>query len=355
MKLLKLILITIILVSMIVGIGLAEEKIKVAFIYGTPHNDGGWAQKHDEGRIYLENTLPYVVTNYSECVPEDSSSEKVIRDYCNQGYDVIFTCGFGYMNFAYNVAQEYPDVIFQQCTGYLTAKNMSVYFGKAYQPTYLSGLVAGMMTKSNYIGFVSAFSIANVRRRVNAFTIGVREVNPNAKVHLVWLNTWFDPGREAEAARTFIANGADVIAIHMDDPSVMIEAEKAGIWGIGWDSDMSIYAPDTVLTSPVWNWGPYYVQVLEDVYNGTWKSESYWGEMSTGIIDLAPYGPMVPNNVIEYVEKRRQEILDGTFEPFTGPLYDQDGNLLLKDNEEISQEELLKIEWVVEGVVGSVK
>lgn len=355
MRTFKIIIMIFVLVGMIIGIGQAEEKIKVAFIFGTAHNDGGWAQAHDEGRMYLEEKLPYVETNYSECIPEDANSEKVMREYCRQGYRVIFTCGFGYMNPTFNVAKDYPNVIFEHCSGYKTLDNMSNYMGKIYQPQYLAGLVSGMMTKSNYIGYVAAFPISNCIRNLNALAIGVKEVNPKAEVHVIFINSWFDPIKEAAAARTLIANGADVIAMHADDPSAMIEAEKAGVYAIGFGRDMSPVAPKAILTSCVWNWGPYYVKVLESVHSDTWKSSAYWEGMDIGIIDLSPYGPMVPQNVQEFVDQRKQEIIEGKFECFTGPIYDKDGNLMIKDGKVATKEEEFAMIWLVEGVIGSAK
>jgi len=353
-KLLALLLMIAMLISVFAGVGLAEEKIKVAFIYVGPHNDGGYSQAHDEGRIYLQEKLPYVETAYSEVVPEGAPCEKVLRDYCNQGYKVIFTTSFGFMDPTLNVAKDYPDVIFLHCSGYKTNENMGSYFGRMYQPDYLAGLVAGMMTKSNYIGFVAPFPIPEVVREIDAFAIGMREVNPDAEVHVIWLNSWVDPVQEANASQTFLANGADIIASGMDTPASLIEAEKVGKYGIGYDKDMAPAVPKACLTSRIWHWGLYYVQVLEAVHNGTWKAGEYWGGMETGLVDLAPYGPMVPQDVRDYTDKRKQEIIEGKFECFTGPLYDQDGKLAVKEGEEIPDADKLSLQWFVEGVIGTI-
>jgi len=331
-----------------------EEKIKVAFVYVGPHNDGGWSQAHDDGRLYLEQQLPYVETTYEENVPEGAPCEKVIRDYANQGYKVIFTTSFGFMDSTLNVAKDYPDVIFEHNSGYKTAPNMGTYFGRMYQPDYLSGLVAGKMTKSNYIGFVAPFSTSEVVREIDAFTIGVREVNPKAEVHVVWTNSWFNPVLEASAADTFLANGADIIASGVDDPAPLKEAEKAGKYSLGYDSDMASAAPTSVLTSRIWHWGIYYVQVLKAVHDGTWKPEEYWGQMSTGIVELAPYGPMVPQDVRTLVDQKKQEILNGVYDPFNGPIYDQQGNLKVKQGEQLPDADKLTIQWFVKGVVGTI-
>lgn len=354
LKVLAVILMLVMLVSIFVGISQAEEKIKVAFIYGGPHNDGGYTQAHDEGRIYLEKKLPYVETTYSENVTEGAPAEKVIRDYCNQGYKVIFGPSFGFMDPMLNVAKDFPDVVFEHCAGFKTAENMGNYFGRIYQPFYLAGLVAGMMTKSNYIGFVAPFSIPQIVRQIDSFTIGVREVNPKAEVYVIWLNIWLDPVKEADAAKIFIANGADIVAISMNTPASMQVAEKAGKYGISYGIDNAASAPKAVLTSPIWNWGAYYEQVLKAVHDGTWKPEEFWGGMETGVVKLAPYGPMVPEDVRKYVDKRKQEIIEGKFEVFTGPLYDQNGKLMVKEGEELSDGDKLSIQWFVKGVVGTI-
>jgi basic membrane protein A len=331
-----------------------EEKIKVAFVYVGPRSDGGWTQAHDDGRLYLEQQLPYVQTAYSESIPEGSECEKVLRDYANQGYKVIFTTSFGFMDPTFNVAKDYPDVIFEHCSGYKTNPNMGNYFGRMEQPDYLSGLIAGMMTKSNYIGFVAPFSIPEVIREIDSFTIGVREVNPKAEVHVVYTNSWFDPVKEAQAADAFLASGADIIASGVDDPAPLVEAEKAGKYGIGYDNDMAGAAPKAVLTSRIWHWGIYYKQVLEKVHDGTWKPDQYWGGMSDGIVDLAPMASFVPQNVQDYVNKRKQDILDGKYDPFDGPIYDQSGKLMVKAGERLSDADQLSLQWFVKGVIGTI-
>ncbi len=308
---------------------------------------------HDEGRKYLEQQLPWVKTTYRENVQEGDACE-VIRDLCNQGYDVIFTTIFAFMDATLNAARNYPDVIFEHCSGYKTAENMGTYFGRMYQVDYLSGLIAGKMTKSNYIGFVAPFSTPEVVRGINAFTIGVREVNPEAEVHVIWINAWFDPVKETSAAETFIANGADIIVSGSDSPGAMRAAEKAGKYAIGYNRDMADFAPKAVLTSRIWHWGPYYVRVLEAVHGRTWKSEKYWGGMDDGIVALAPYGQMVTEDIKEYVEKTELKILNGTYDPFMGPLYDRDGNLMVKEGQELSDSDKLSIQWFVKGVVGEI-
>ncbi len=328
-------------------------EIKVAFIYIGPHNDGGWSQAHDEGRIYLQKHLPYVETAYSEMVPEGAPCEKVLRDYCNKGYKVIFGTSFGYMDSMYSVAEDYPNVIFEHCSGYKIRKNMGTYFGRMYQVDYLAGLIAGMMTKKNYIGFVAPHPIPEVVREIDAFTIGVREVNPKAAVHVIWTNSWFDPVKERSAAETFIANGADIIASGCDSPASIEAAKKAGIYAIGYDRDITKRFPKTVLACRVWHWGVFYVKVLKEVHNGTWKATRYWGGMKDGIVALV-MGKMVPPRVRKYVLKREKEIIEGKFDPFEGPIYDQHGELMVKKGKILPDPKKLSLQWFVKGVVGSI-
>ena len=332
-----------------------EAKIiKVAFLYPGPRNDGGWSQAHDMGRLYLQKALPNVKTSFSENVKEGAPSEQVLRSYANQGYKVIFGTSFGYMDPLYNVAKSYPNVIYEHCAGFKMRKNMGAYFGRMYQPDYLSGLIAGFMTKTNYIGFVAPFSIPEVVREIDAFTIGVREANPKAEVHVIWTNSWFDPVKEGNAANTFLNNGADVIASGVDSPAAITAAAKKGKYAIGYDSDMAHFAPKAVLCSRVWDWGPFYVKTVKAVMNGTWKAESFWGGMETGLVKMSPYGPMVPEKVKKYVEARKKLIIAGKYDPFEGPIYDQKGNLKVKKGQTLSDKDKLSLQWFVKGVVGSI-
>jgi len=364
MKRFKLVLSVLIVVALVgalgvfVKAGVAQakdaKKIKAAFIYVGPRNDGGWTQAHDKGRLYLQKKMPGIKTSYSESVKEGAPAEKVVRSYVNQGYNVIFGTSFGFMDPMLNVAKDYPKVIFEHCSGFKKAKNMGNYFGRMYQPDYLSGLVAGFMTKTNYIGFVAPFPIPEVVREINAFTIGVREVNPKAEVHVIWTNSWFDPVKEGNAAQTFLSNNADIIASGVDSPAAISAAAKKGKYAIGYDSDMAHFAPKAVLCSRVWNWGPYYVKVIKAVMNGTWKSEAYWGGMETGLVKLSSYGAMVPAKVKKYVEAKKKLIIEGKFEPFTGELFDQKGKLKVKKGQVLPDKDKLSIQWFVKGVVGSI-
>ncbi len=330
-----------------------QDKIKVAFLYIGPHNDGGWSQAHDEGRIYLQKHLPYVETAYSENVPEGAPCEKIIRDYIHKGYSVIFGTSFGFMDSMYNVAKDYPKVIFEHCSGYKIRKNMGTYFGRMYQADYLAGLVAGMMTKSNYIGFVAPFPIPEVVREIDSFTIGAREVNPKVKVHVIWTNSWFDPVKERSAAETFIANGADIIASGCDSPASIEAAKKAHIYAIGYDLDNHAKFPKTLLTSRIWHWGVFYVKVLKEIHNGTWHATRYWGGLKDGIVSLGKFGTTVPEKIKKYVAMREKQIKEGKFKVFSGPIYDNKGKLRVKKGQELSDQAKLSLQWFVKGVVGN--
>ncbi len=330
-----------------------EEKIKVAFVYVGPIGDAGWTWAHDQGRLYLEQELG-VETAYIESVPEGADSERVIEDYAKQGYKVIFTTSFGYMDPTITVAKNYPETVFEHCSGYKTAENVATYFGRMYQPRYLSGIVAGKATQSNIIGYVAAFPIPEVVRGINAFTLGVRSVNPDAEVRVVWTNTWYDPVKERQAAEGLLDQGADVIAQHQDTTEPQKAAAERGVWGIGYDADMGKSVGDQVLTSPIWNWGVYYVQTVQDVMDGTWETHQYWGGMADGVVALAPLSPLVDEETKALVEQKQQEIISGRWDVFTGPIYDQEGNLRVAEGETLSDEDMLSMDWFVQGVVGTI-
>ena len=329
------------------------EKLKVAFVYVAPIGDLGWTWAHDQGRLMVEEKFgDKVETAYIENVPEGPDAERVIRDYAQKGYDVIFTTSFGFMDPTITVAGEFPDKYFMHCSGYKTADNVATYFGRMYQPRYLSGLVAGKATKSNKIGYVAAHPIPEVVRGINAFTLGVREANPEATVHVVWTNTWIDPVLEKEAAEALLDEGCDVIAQHQDTTEPQKAAKERGMVSIGYDSDMSQFVGDTVLTSPIWNWGVYYVEQVQAVLDGTWKTHQYWGGMKDGIVDLAPLSDRVPDDAKALVEEYKQKILSGEWDVFTGPIKGQNGELSIPAGVSMTDEEMLGMDWFVEGVVG---
>jgi basic membrane protein A len=333
-----------------------EEPFKVAFVYIGPPGDMGWTHEHERGRLvaaeYFGDKMESV---FIENVPEGPDAARVMRQYAQQGYDMIFATSFGYMDPMYEVAKEFPAVRFEHCSGYKTLDNMSTYFGRIYQARYLSGIVAGKMTKKNVIGYVAAFPIPEVVRGINAFTLGVRSVNPKAEVRVVWTNTWYDPVKEREAAVALLDAGADMIAQHQDTTEPQKAAQERGLFSIGYDSDMRAFVGDSVLVSPVWNWGPYYIERIEAAMNGTWKTQQYWQGLSAGIVGLSEYSPNVPEDVKALVESAKNKILSGTWDVFYGPIYDQSGKLIVAEGSSLTDEQLLNFDYFVQGVVGSVK
>ncbi len=331
----------------------AAEKLKVGFVYVSPIGDAGWTYQHDLGRRGLEATLgDQVETNYVESVPEGADAERVIRQFASTGHQLIFTTSFGYMNPTIKVARQFPKTTFAHATGYKQAKNVSTYLARFYEGRYLTGMVAGRMTKSNVIGYVAAFPIPEVVRGINAFTQGLRSVNPEGEVRVIWTSSWYDPGKEREAAEALIGQGADVITQHTDSTAPVQTAEERGVYAIGYHSDMSKYGRKAHLTAATHLWGRYYAKVARQVMDGTWKSDGIWGGIADGMIALAPFGPAVPADLREAVERKKAAIADGKFHPFQGPIRDQKGKVRVSIGETMSDKAMLGFDWYVEGVVG---
>jgi basic membrane protein A len=328
-----------------------KAPLKVAFVYVAPIGDLGWTWAHDQGRLMMEEELG-VETAYIENVPEGPDAERVIRDFAQKGYDLIITTSFGFMDPTITVAREFPDKWFVHISGYKTAPNVSTVFGGIEEARYLSGLVAGAMTESNILGYVAAFPIPEVVRGINAFAQGVREVNPDAEVRVVWTNTWFDPVKEKEAAEALLDQGSDIIAQHQDTTEPQKAAKDRGALSIGYDSDMSQFVGDTVLTSPIWNWGPKYVEIARQIMAGTYKSEAFYGHLKDGTFDLAVLSPRVPAEIQKLVEQRRQELIDGKFNIFCGPFNGANGVEVLPAGRCMTLEEKLSMDFFIEGVRG---
>lgn len=334
----------------------SEETVRVAFVYVSPVGDMGWTWAHDQGRLALEENLPFVETAFQESVPENpADAERVIRGFAQDGYDIVITTSFGYMNPTVNVAEEFPDTTFVHISGFMTGDNLSTAFGKIEEPRFVSGQIAGQMTETNQIGYVAAYPIPEVIRGINAFTLGVRDVNPDATVNVVWTNTWFDPQRERQAAEALLDGGADVIAQHQDTTGPQLAAQDRGVYAVGYNADMAAQAPDAVLTSPIWHWGVYYTDLVEQVQAGTWETNQYWGGWQDGVVDLAPIGPMVPGDVRAAAEAEIERFKSGEadiFTVFTGPILDQDGTERVAEGVAMTGDELLNMNWFVEGVMG---
>jgi len=333
-----------------------EEPFKVAFVYIGIPGDLGWTYEHDRGRKMVEEEFGDMVeTTYIENVPEGPDAARIIRQYAQKGYNMIFATSFGYMDPMYEVAQEFPDVYFEHCSGYKTADNMATYFGRMYQARYLSGLVAGKMTKVNKIGYVAAFPIPEVIRGINAFALGVQKVNPSAKVQVVWTNTWYDPVKEREAAVALLDEGVDIVTQHQDTTEPQKAAQERGKLSIGYDSDMGKFVGDTVLVSPIWNWGPYYSEVVQDAMEGTWESHSYWGGLKDGVVQLADYSVKVPEDVRVLVDAEREKIESGDWDVFWGPVKNQKGEIVVAEGEKMSDGDMLNMSFFVQGVVGKLE
>ena len=329
----------------------AAKEMNVGFVYVSPIGDAGWSYSHDQGRQVLEK-MDGVKTSFVEAVAEGPDSERVIQNMARKGYDIIFATSFGYMDPMLKVAKQFPNAVFMHCSGFKTAENMGNYFGRIYQARYLSGMVAGSMTKSNTLGYVAAFPIPEVIRGINAFTLGAQAVNPDVSVRVVWTKTWYDPATEKEAAKSLLDVGADVIAQHQDSPGPQEAAQEKGVYSIGYNSDMSTFAPKSHLTAPIWNWGPFYVETVKSVQAGTWKSASVWPGMAEGIVDLAPMSDMVPKEVQDKVMAKKKAIIGGE-KVFVGPIKDQKGEMKIADGAAATDKELLGMTWFVQGVIGT--
>ncbi len=340
-----------------VGFFAFAGPLKIAFVFVGPINDNGWTQAHYEGGVVAVKKAfgDKVQITYIENVPEGAPSLNVFNSLASRGFKLIYATSFGYMNQMLQSAKSHPNTIYEMCAGYELAPNLGEYFGRMYEPRFLSGLIAGAMTKTNKIGFVAAYAIPEVIRGIDAFTLGVGAVNPKATVHVVWTYSWYDPPVEKEAALSLINSGCDVIAQHQDSPAAVQAAESKGVYAIGYDSpNMGKFGPHAYLTSPIWNWAAFYVPNVKSVLDGTWKSESYWGGMKDGIVKLAPMSKLVPVGVQKLVNAMANEIKNGDFHVFEGPIYDQQGKLRVPAGKIMSDSELLSIQWFVKGVVGKI-
>ena len=331
------------------------EQLKVGFIYVGPVGDAGWTFAHDNGRKHIEQKFgDRIKTTFVEKVPEGADAERVIRDLVSQGNKLIFATSFGFGDAMEKVAKDHPDVKFEHATGYKTSNNLRVYEAKFYEDAYLAGVVAGSMTKTNTLGFVGSFPIPEVLRNINAFTLGARSVNPKVTTKVVWVNTWFDPPKESEAAQALINQKADVLLQNTDSTAVLQTAEKNGKYAFGWDSDMSAFAPKAHLGSAVVNWGPYYEKAVNDVLSGTWKtSDTKWGTKE-GANDLIKINNAVPEAAKKRVEEIKNGLKAGTFAVFKGPLKDNSGKVVLEKDVAADDAWKGKINFYVEGVEGKI-
>ncbi|MBV8565609.1 MAG: BMP family ABC transporter substrate-binding protein [Methylobacteriaceae bacterium] len=331
------------------GAASAAEKLKVGFVYVGPVGDFGYSYQHDQGRIAMEKALgDKVETTFLESVPE-SDSERAIEQLARAGHKLIFTTSFGFMDATLKVAKNYPDVKFEHATGYKQAPNMATYSIRWYEGRYVMGKIAGKMTKTNTIGYIVSFPIPEVVSGINAFMLGAQSVNPNVKVKIVWVNTWFDPGKEADAAKALISQGADVLVQHTDSAAAMQEAEKAGKLAFGQASDMIKFGPKAQLTALTDNWGPYYIKRAQAVLDGTWKSGDTWGGFDSDMLVLAPFTNM-PDDVKKMAEDTVAAIKAHKVHPFQGPITKQDGSVAAKEGETLPDKDILSMSWYIKGI-----
>jgi simple sugar transport system substrate-binding protein len=332
----------------------ASAPLKVGFVYVSPIGDAGWTYQHDQGRIAMEKALgAKVQTTVVASVAEGPDSERVIRDLASQGHGLIFATSFGYLEPTLRVAADFPQVKFEHAGGYKTAPNVNTYNARYYEARYLAGLLAGKRSKTGVAGYVAGFPVPEVIQGINAFAIGMREVNPQAQVKVLWLNTWFDPAREREAALTLVNQGADVLTNHSGSPAVAQAAEEKGVMLVAYQSDMRRYAPHAQLTAIVHQWSGYYTRVAKAVLDGSWKAQPVWGGMKDGFIALAPLNPSVPKDVASFIEAKRRGVIAGSVKPFSGKLLDNTGTLRQAKGA-MDDKAIATMDWFVQGVSGSV-
>jgi simple sugar transport system substrate-binding protein len=332
----------------------AAEPLKVAFVYTGPIGDHGYSYQHDVGRKAVEKEFgDKVKVSFVENVSEGPDAERVIEQLASSGNKLIFTTSFGFMNPTIKVAARHPDVKFQHATGFKTAKNVGIYNARFYEGRYIIGQMAAKMSKSGTIGYIASFPIPEVVMGINAAYLGAKTVNPNIKFKIIWVSSWFDPGKESDAAKALVDQGADILMQHTDSPAAMKLAEERGIHAFGQSSDMADFGPKAQLTSIVDDWNYYYISRVKAVMDGTWKPDNVWDGLKEKMVELAPYGPAVPDDVRKMADETKAKIISGELHPFTGPIAKQDGGPWLKDGEKAQDKDLLSMNFFVQGVEGS--
>jgi basic membrane protein A and related proteins len=332
-----------------------NESVKAGFVYVSPITEAGWTRQHDEGRKAVEKALGNKVkTTFVADVPEGADAERVIRDLASQGHQIIFTPSFGYMEPTLKVAKDFPNVKFESVTGYKTASNVAASNARYYEGRYLAGIAAGRMTASNVAGYVAGFPIPEVLQGINAFTLGMRSVNPKATVKVVWLNAWFDPPKEREAAMALFNQDVDVIAFHTGSTAVMAAAQERGKMAVAYHSDMRKSGPDAQIIAVTHQWGDYYTRRVKAVMDGSWTSGTVWGGVREGMVRVGDFGPKVPKSVQDEVLLRQKQMAAGQLRPFTGPITDNEGREVLSAGQGLSDAQILSMNYLVQGVVGKV-
>jgi len=332
----------------------AADPLKMAFVYVGPVGDGGWTYAHDLGRKAVEKNLgSKVQTTIVENVPEGADAERVVRDLAAKGNKLIFTTSFGYMDATLKVAKTFPSVEFYHATGFKSAPNVTIYNSRMYEPAYLSGIIAGYVSKSGTLGFVASFPIPEVVRNIDAFTMGARSVNPKITTKVVWVNTWYDPSKERQAAETLIGQGADVLLQNTDSSAVLQTAQDKGVHAFGWDSDMSAYAPKAHLASNIEVWGGYYTKAAEAALAGKPLHETVWGGIANGMNDLVAVSSDIPDAAKKAVAEKKAAIAAGKFAVFSGPIKSNDGAVVVAAGATLDDKAIDSIHWYAEGVEGT--
>lgn len=336
---------------LIPGGAMAQDKTKACWIYIGPIGDFGWSYQHHQGLLDVEKEFgDKVETAYLESVPESADAERALERLARSGCDIIFTTSFGYMDPTNKIAGRFPDVKFEHATGYKREhENVSTYNSKFHEGRYVQGVIAAKMSEAGVAGYIASFPIPEVVMGINAFVLGAQSVNPDFKVKVVWANTWFDPGKEADAAKALIDQGVDIITQHTDSTAPIQVAAERGIKAFGQASDMIAFGPETQLTSIIDDWGPYYIERVKAVMDGTWEQVDVWGDMAEGHVVMAPYTNM-PDDVKALAEETEAKIKSHEFNPFTGPINKQDGTQWLADGEVAEDGFLLGLNFYVEGV-----
>lgn len=330
----------------------AAEALKIGFVYVSPIGDAGWTFQHDLGRKALEKKFgDKVAVNFVEAVAEGPDSERVIRKYASSRYGLVFTTSFGYMNPTSKVARAYPNVVFEHATGYKKAKNMGNYGVRFYQGRYLAGIAAASKTKSNIMGYVAAFPIPEVVRGINAFILGAQSVNPKVRVKVVWVNSWFNPGKEAEAANSLIAQGADVLTHHTDSVATVKTANDKGVYAIGYHSNMWKYGEKAQIGAVIHKWEQFYTDTVQQVLDGTWKSRSVWGGIPEGMIDFVVTSEL-GDNIKAKIQAAKNDMTNGKSVAFAGPIYKQDNTQVISQGRSLEDSDLLSMDYFVKGVQG---
>ena len=333
----------------------STEPIKAGFVYVSPITEAGWTRQHDEGRKAVERALgSRVKTTFVADVPEGADAERVIRDLARQGHQIIFTPSFGYMEPTLKVAKEFPNVKFESVTGFKTASNVAASNARYYEGRYLAGIAAGRVTQSNVAGYVAGFPIPEVLQGINAFTLGMRSVNPKATVKVVWLNAWFDPPKEREAAMALFNQDVDVIAFHTGSTAVMAAAQERGKMAVAYHSDMRKVAPDAQIIAVTHQWGDYYTARVKAVRAGTWTTGNVWGGVKEGMVRVGDFGPKVPKAVQDEILAKQKAVGIGKLVPFAGPIFDNEGKAVVPAGQALTETEILTMNYRVQGVVGRV-